>query len=79
MRAEHAGERVLVVAHDIVVVLFRYLLEGLDEAQVLEISRATAPVNGGITYYELQEHRGLTLRSYNMAIGPEGPLGRSGA
>lgn len=79
MRADHAGQRVLVVAHDIVVVLFRYLLEGLDEAQVLDISRATAPVNCGITYYELHEREGLVLRRYNMVIDPEGQLEKAGA
>lgn len=74
VRADHPGRRVLVVTHDVVVVLFRYLLEGLDEAQVLEISRKTAPVNCGITYYQLHEQEGLVLRSYNTAIDREGRL-----
>jgi probable phosphoglycerate mutase len=74
LRADHAGQRVLVVAHDVVVVLFRYLLEGLDETQVLEISRRTAPVNCGITYYQLDKEKGLVLRNYNAAIDCEGRL-----
>ena len=36
---EYPGERVLVVAHDAVVVLTRYIIERLTEHQVLEIER----------------------------------------
>lgn len=36
---EHPGERVLVVAHDAVVVLTRYIIERLTEHEVLEIER----------------------------------------
>lgn len=74
LRGEYAGRRVLVVAHDVVVILFRYLLEGLDEAEVLDISRHTAPVNCGITYYQLHEQRGLVLRHYNTAIDRDGQV-----
>lgn len=78
LRADHAGRRVLVVAHDVVVVLFRYLLEGLDEAQVLELSRRAAPLNCGVTYYE-HEGDGLVLRSYNLAVDREGRSEEAGA
>lgn len=78
LRADHAGQRVLIVAHDVVVVLFRYLLERLDEAQVLEMSRRTAPLNCGVTYYEYQGD-GLVLRTYNLAVDGEGRSGRPGA
>lgn len=74
LRGEYAGRRVLVVAHDVVVILFRYLLEGLDEAAALDISRHTAPVNCGITYYQLHEQRGLVLREYNTVIDREGQV-----
>jgi probable phosphoglycerate mutase len=79
LRADHPGQRVLVVAHDIVVVLFRYLLEALDEAQVLDISSRTAPVNCGITYYQLHEDEGLVLRNYNTVIDREGRLEQADA
>ena len=79
MRADFAGRRVLVVAHDVVVVLFRYLLEGLDEAQVLEISRTTAPIHCGITYYQLHGPAGLVLRHYNTVIDRQGRLERADA
>lgn len=34
---EHAGRRVLLVAHEVVIVIMRYLLEDLDEAQALAL------------------------------------------
>lgn len=79
LRTQHAGRRVLVVAHDVVVILFRYLLEGLDEATALEISRRTAPVNCGITFYEMQAERGLVLATYNASIDRDGQLEAAGA
>jgi probable phosphoglycerate mutase len=74
LRSDHAGRRVLVVAHDVVVILFRYLLEGLDEQAVLLLSQHTAPVNCGITYYRLHPDRGLVLDSYNASIGTDAKL-----
>ena len=38
---EHAGERVLVVAHEVVIYVFRYVLERLSEAELLELNRET--------------------------------------
>jgi broad specificity phosphatase PhoE len=52
LRADHAGERVLLFTHDVVVVLFRYLLENLDEAAALAISRDDPVANASITTYE---------------------------
>ena len=78
LRSDHAGRRVMVVAHDVVVILFRYLLEGLDEATALDISRRTAPVNCGITFYQLHEERGLVLRSYNASVDRDGQLEPAG-
>lgn len=43
------AERVLVVGHDAVILLIRYICEGLDEAQILEIARAQSVVNASIT------------------------------
>jgi broad specificity phosphatase PhoE len=36
---DHAGERVLVFAHDVIIVLVRYILENLNEADILEIEK----------------------------------------
>ncbi len=45
------GERVVVVAHQVIVNCFRYLLEQLDEKQILEIDRAADVPNCSITSY----------------------------
>jgi len=50
---EHEGEEVVVVAHEVVVYLFRYVLERLTEADVLALGRATELANCSVTEYEL--------------------------
>jgi broad specificity phosphatase PhoE len=49
---EHAGQRVLIVAHQVIVNCMRYLLEGLDEAQVLALDRLGDVPNCSVTSYE---------------------------
>jgi broad specificity phosphatase PhoE len=46
-----AGERLLVVTHQAVLMLFRYVLEVLDEQQVLEIDRTESLANTSVTIY----------------------------
>ena len=46
---EHQGERVLLVAHQVVIFMFRYVIEHLDEAQILAISRQEELVNCSVT------------------------------
>lgn len=70
IRARHAGENVIVFAHDVVVLMFRYILEDLDEADVLDISRRTPVRNGGVTTYRLTDGR-LALESYNSLVDPD--------
>jgi probable phosphoglycerate mutase len=79
LRACHGDQRVLVVTHDVVVLLFRYVIEGLDEQGVLDISRSISPVNCGITSYELNSDRGLVLRGYNLVIDRHANLEESRA
>jgi broad specificity phosphatase PhoE len=45
------GKRVLVVSHDVVIVLLRYVCEGLDEAQVLDMARATPLRNAAVSRF----------------------------
>ena len=52
MAREHGGERVLVVAHQVTVNCLRYLLENMDEAQILDIDRRGDVPNCGVTSYE---------------------------
>ncbi len=48
----HAGKRVLIVTHQMVVLCFRYLIENMDESTVLEIDRTADVANCSITEYE---------------------------
>jgi broad specificity phosphatase PhoE len=73
------GERVLIVAHQVIVLGFRYLLEHMTEAQILEIDRAKDVANCGVTAYELDAgcdaKQGMALRLYNHVA----PLEDAGA
>jgi 2,3-bisphosphoglycerate-dependent phosphoglycerate mutase len=77
------GSRVLIVAHQVVVLCFRYLLENLTESQILDIDRERDVANCGVTSYKLQSPRNarssdeaqLQLASYNFTA----PLVESGA
>ena len=48
---EHANERVLLVTHEVVIIIFRYLIEGLDERAALSLSQEGAIANCGLTAY----------------------------
>jgi len=50
-QSPHDGERLLVVSHQAVLMLFRYVLEDLDEQQVLEIDRTEGVANTSLTVY----------------------------
>ncbi|MEA2580063.1 MAG: hypothetical protein QOE83_955 [Actinomycetota bacterium] len=49
---EYAGARVILVTHEVVIIVFRYLLERLDEHQALALSRSQAIGNCSLTTYE---------------------------
>jgi broad specificity phosphatase PhoE len=67
---EYRGDRVLVVAHQVTVLCFRYLLERMTEAQILEIDRQKDVANCAITGYAFDPSRGhtgkLVLERYNF-------------
>ncbi|MBC8090239.1 MAG: histidine phosphatase family protein [Phycisphaerae bacterium] len=77
------GSRVLIVAHQVVVLCLRYLLENLTEEQILTIDRENDVANCGVTSYKLQNAKGalttddaqLQLMTYNFTA----PLVASGA
>ncbi len=54
----HAGQRVLVVAHQVVVLCLRYLLERMDEAAVLAVDREADVPNCGVTEYRFDPDDG---------------------
>lgn len=47
-------EKVLIVTHEVVIHCFRYILENLTEAEILEIDRARDISNCAITSYEFE-------------------------
>jgi 2,3-bisphosphoglycerate-dependent phosphoglycerate mutase len=48
----HADRRVLVVCHQVVVLCLRYIVETLDEEEILAIDREGDVANGAVTEYE---------------------------
>ena len=58
------GERVLLVAHQVVVLLVRYVLETMDEATVLAVDAEGEVANCSVTTYEREGGR-MALRTYN--------------
>ncbi|MFL5296531.1 MAG: histidine phosphatase family protein [Phenylobacterium sp.] len=75
----HAGERVLIVSHQVVVLCLRYLLECLTEDEILAIDRAGDVANCSVTEYRFDPSDGpsgsLRLCRYNFIA----PLERAGA
>jgi probable phosphoglycerate mutase len=67
----HAQKRVLIVAHQVVVLCLRYLLENLDEARLMAIDAEGDVVNCGLTEYAFDPSAGhdgeLRLLRYNFA------------
>ena len=76
---DYTKHSVLIVAHQVIVNCFRYLLERLNEAQILEIDRAADVPNCGVTWYEFDPAQGtrgkLVLRMANFVA----PLVEGGA
>jgi broad specificity phosphatase PhoE len=52
---EHPDKRVLLVTHEVVIILFRYLLERLDEQAALSLSQEGAIKNCGLTAFTRNE------------------------
>ncbi len=67
---EHAGERVLVIAHQVIVNCMRYLIENLDEAQILAVDKLGDVPNCAVTSYRCDpEARALQLDLVNFTAG----------
>ncbi|MEH3107660.1 MAG: histidine phosphatase family protein [Sphingomonas fennica] len=62
----HAGRRVMIVAHQVVVLCLRYVIEDLTEDEILAIDRAGDVANCAVTEYRLDAARdALALVRYN--------------
>ena len=71
----HAGERVMIVAHEVVVFCLRYIIEDMDEATVLGIDARGDVANCALTEYAHVAGKGLMLERFNDTD----PLDRAGA
>ena len=73
------GTRVLIVAHQVIVLCLRYLIESLTEEEILTIDRAAEVANCGVTGYVLDRNAApggqLRLETYNFVA----PLVERGA
>lgn len=67
---DFADERVLIVTHQVVVAMFRYVLEALTEAEILAISNEAPLAHCSVTTFardpSLGRRGGLALQSYNV-------------
>jgi broad specificity phosphatase PhoE len=75
----HSGQRVMIVAHQVVVLCLRYVIENLSETEILAIDREADVANCSITEYRLDQEAGqfgkLMLSRYNVTA----PMKEAGA
>ena len=66
---QYAGDRLLVVSHQVVIQVFRYLLERLSEEQLLTIDRSAELANCSLAVFEFDpgvgRHGGMRLTRWN--------------
>lgn len=55
IREDYAGENVLIVTHEAVIHLFRYVLENLTEEEILTVDRAADIINCQVVEYRFDE------------------------
>ncbi len=61
-------ERVVLVCHDALILLFRYILEGLTEPEILDIAATSTVLNASLTRFVRPDGAGpWILESFNMA------------
>ncbi len=67
---EHDGKRVLVVAHEVVIFIMRYLLDGLSEQEALALSRDQPLANCALTTYvtDADGHLVLDLEGWTAPL-----------
>ncbi len=75
---EHGDRRILVVTHQVVVNGFRYLLEKLDEAQIMAIDRAADVPNCAVTSYEFGARPAISGKWTPRLINFVAPLEETG-
>jgi broad specificity phosphatase PhoE len=64
----HPGQSVMLVCHDAVILLIRYILEGLTERELLDIAAASTILNASVSRFVRPDGTGpWQLESFNMA------------
>jgi broad specificity phosphatase PhoE len=65
---QHGGSRLMLVCHDALIFLFRYILEGLSEREILDIAATSSILNASLTRFVRPEGTGpWILESFNLA------------
>ncbi len=62
----HDGERLLLVAHQAVIMVFRYVLEELTEQELLAVDKQEQVANASVTRYETRTDGELALVAFNV-------------
>jgi broad specificity phosphatase PhoE len=70
MTREHGEQRVLMVGHQVIVNCMRYLIECMDEAQVLAIDKRADVPNCGVTSYEYDAGRDALVADLVNFVAP---------
>jgi broad specificity phosphatase PhoE len=65
---EHDGERVLVVTHEVVITVLRYLIEELTEEETLTLSSDAPLANCSLTVFEADAENRLHLREAGWTV-----------
>ncbi|MFB9237802.1 histidine phosphatase family protein [Plantactinospora siamensis] len=65
LRRDHTGERVVLFGHEAIVLLLRYLIEGLDEPTLVRLARETTVANCSVTGWAADESGRLRLVTFN--------------
>ena len=76
---EYRQRRVLIVAHQVIVNCLRYLLERMDEQQIMEIDRGTDVPNCSVTSYEFDPSAGRAGKLLPRLVNFVAPLEEAGA
>jgi broad specificity phosphatase PhoE len=63
---EHPQQRVMIVAHEVVILMFRYVLEHLREGELLELSRSEPLANCSVTsfVFDVADGERMVLEHY---------------
>jgi len=72
MGREHAGGELLVVTHEVVVMVFRYVLERLGEAELLALSAERELANCSVTEYRVGPSDGARPELHDFDRVPDG-------